>query len=243
MAHFSRTISFVLFTFLVLIALPCISAEDENEDYEKELFYPALCKASVKTTPIYAGSSVESVIACANIQEDFDVRTAILVMGYLQPKHMSSQILQNFSIVRQAKSIQQGSAVSFLYTFVPSSELEPDDYNLVLGVYFRMENAQKTALAVAYNSTISIQASDSDPQLIMTYIILLGLICAVIYGIASKLGLLKSKVSKPSPSTSSVTSPTEKSYDVDYISKEHQRFCEEVLNKSTSRHGSPNRKK
>lgn len=239
----TRLTFLIFFAFVVLTGLPRALASDEDAAYEKEVFYPTFCKASLPSTPIYAGSSVDSVIACINMQDETEPKEAFLLIGYLQPLHSYDRILQNFSVVRHGKVLEKGEAVTFQYTFVPSSYLEANEYNLVLGLFARSPSAGQSEFLVAYNATISIHPSNMDPQLIMTYLILVAVLCGIIYGIASKLGLLQPRKQKHSPKSSPESSQLGSSCDMSYVSKEHQRYCEELLSQSTSRHTSPKRKK
>lgn len=207
-------------------------------------YVPSLCRASVSSV-LYAGSSTESVIACRNSGEEYGTQTAFLVAGYLQPHHTYTSILQNFSVVRQARVIENGETVSFLYNFLPSPFLEPGDYNLVLGVYFQAGNNNKTFFSVAYNGTIMVEASNMDPRTIMTYITLVGIVCGVVYGVAAKMGMLKSSAKSSSSKSSkgsksgSPTSPNSEGCDMDYISKEHQRYVDAILNPTSPKSSSP----
>lgn len=240
--NYSRLSFLLLFTVLTLATLPSAFASAESDEYENDASYSLFCKATLPSDAIYPGSSVESVIACINVGGEMETKTAFLVAGYLQPPHSHNTIIQNFSVVRQGRPLRKGEATSFLYTFTPSSYLEADEYNLVLGVYARSDEDQKSVFLVAYNSTITVQQSNTDPQLIMTYITLLAILCGIVYGIGAKLGLFKSQKQKRAIKPSPVSSPASSSCDLSYVSKEHQRYREELLNKSASRVGSPDRK-
>lgn len=243
-----------IFIVAVISALVCLSifgnvaAADDSineDDHIPGHFFPSTCKATIGSK-IYPGYPVESVIACRNGGEKYENQTAVIVSGFLQPLNTFNMILQNFSFVRHGRSIVGGETVTFLYEFIPSSYLEPGDYNLVLGVYFQASETNETFYMPAYNSTITLEASNSDPRTIMTYITLLAILCGIVYGVAAHLGVsspLKKqpirKSSPDSPKSTSPTSPLNDSCDMSYVSKEHQKFYESLLNQNSS----PKRKK
>eukprot|EP00796_Vickermania_ingenoplastis_P010236 gene10236-7175_t len=187
----------VAFMLLAFLSVQCATAQDSDDEWPQDSFdassgdIPSVCRASVPSV-LYAGNTAENVIVCRNSGEEVGSQTAFLVAGFLQPAHTYQTVLQNFSVVRQARVIEKGESVSFRYNVLPSSYLDPGDYNLVLGVYFQGGAHNQTFLSVAFNATVLVEASSTDPRTIMTYVTLVAILCGVIYGVAVKLGAFKS---------------------------------------------------
>lgn len=213
------------------------------------------CSSPVFPT-LPAGSKAESVLVYQNNDEG-NSHTVVLVIGYIQPLNNYAMVIQNFSVVRQARAVAPGETTSFRYSFTPSPMLEPGDYNLVLGLYFQNGESNSTYFITGFNGTVTIDESlGTDPRTVLTYFTLLGIFAAAAYFTANHFGLIaKYKAMQAKKAGAAQRSFVEvgtsgEGYDADYVSEEHKRYREEVLRKGSSSpsgrrqaSSSPNKKK
>ncbi|RNF15691.1 translocon-associated protein subunit alpha [Trypanosoma conorhini] len=191
-----------------------------------------------------AGSKANALIAYRNSQLGHQ-HTVVLIAGYITPVNDYSQVIQNFSIVRHARVVQPSDTTSFQYSFTPDHLLEPTDYNLILGLYFHDNVTNNTYFATAFNDTVTVDESlETDPRTLLTYVTLLGLFGGAAYFLASKLGLvalLKAKRAAGASRRRVEVGTKGEGYDPDYISSEHHKYKEALLQRNSS--SSPSKKK
>nr|CCC91344.1 conserved hypothetical protein [Trypanosoma congolense IL3000] len=202
-------------------------------------------KKQMDTTPTFhAGSPVDVLIAFRNNDQRVK-NTVVLVAASVFPARAYGQALQNFSAIRHARSVKFGETVTFHYTFTPHALLEPNDYNLVVGLYYKKDEDSQPQFIVAFNDTVTIEASlDTDPSTVLTYLTILAAVVGAGYTLVSKLGLLNffRKKSQPTSERRRVEIGTNgDGYDPDYVSDEHLRYKEAILQRRTSQ--SPKKKK
>ncbi|KAG5479182.1 hypothetical protein LSCM4_01771 [Leishmania orientalis] len=205
----------------------------------------------------HAGSKANTVIAFQNNGNEAP-QVVFLVVGLLQPPHQYHTVIQNFSVVRQARNVAKLETVSMHYTFTLDPRLEPGEYNMVLGLYVQDSATNQTYFMTAFNSTIMLQEPlGTDPRTVLTYFTLLAIFGCIAYVVGNKLGLVKliktmmrSKVSSTRNGTGArhVEMGTGgSSYDPAYINAEHQRYRDELLRQKSStphsRHASASPKK
>ncbi|CBH12282.1 hypothetical protein, conserved [Trypanosoma brucei gambiense DAL972] len=224
-------------------------AEREGETEEEKLFLPTVQAIFPKvrggsTPTFHAGSRVDALIAFRN-NDQRQNSTVLLVSASVAPAHTPNQILQNFSAIRHARIVQYRESASFHYTFTPHALLEPNDYHLIVGVYYKNGETEQPQFVAAFNETVAIEASlDTDPSTILTYLTLLAITCAVVYVLASKYGilsLLRGKNESSSERRRVEVGTKGDGYDPDYVSEEHLRYKEAVLMRRSSQ--SPKKKK
>eukprot|EP00331_Platyophrya_macrostoma_P004770 CAMPEP_0176413886 /NCGR_PEP_ID=MMETSP0127-20121128/4946_1 /TAXON_ID=938130 /ORGANISM="Platyophrya macrostoma, Strain WH" /LENGTH=256 /DNA_ID=CAMNT_0017793713 /DNA_START=58 /DNA_END=828 /DNA_ORIENTATION=+ len=183
-----------------------------------------------------AGEKAYATIGFSNDAKNpaYDV---FFVSGFLTRLGDHLNHLQNFSFVRHERSVAAGETASFRYAFTPDAMLEPMDYNLVIRVYFR-NDANNTFVAVAYNSTVSIdEPLGTDPKTILTFVTIAAIIGSVVYVVGAR---RKKSSYAPRVSRTQVESGTKDAYDPEYVSSEHLKFRETLLRKSSA---SPNKRK
>lgn len=198
-------------------------------------------------TSFPAGSKATAVIAYKN-NIFSHAHTVILIVAYLQPKNKFNTVLQNFSVVRQARVVQPQETVTFLYTFTPDVHFELGDYNLVVGLHYQDDATNLTYFYPAFNGTVTIKESlNTDPRTVLTYMTLLSICFFASYIAASKFGILKmiekaltSRKKKARPHTQVEVGTSGQGYDPDYVNHEHYRFRDELLRKSSA---SPKKRK
>ncbi|ORC87877.1 uncharacterized protein TM35_000191210 [Trypanosoma theileri] len=200
--------------------------------------------AGVVNPTLPAGTPTDALLAYRH-QQAGHRHTVVLIAGYLSPHNAYGDVIQNFSIVRHARPVDPAETVSFQYRFTPDAMLEPNDYNLVLGLYCHDNITNNTFFVTAFNGTVSVDESlTTDPKTILTYITLLALFGGVAYFVASKLGLvavLKGMRNGGSKGRRRVEVGTNgEGYDPDYIAREHQVYRETVLQRNAS--SSPKKK-
>lgn len=242
-------ISLKYLSYCVLLTLVVVSTSRASESDDLNVTgettspsIPSVCRATLRSK-IFPGSVASSVIACRNGGTEHESQTAFLVGGYLQPINSFQSILQNFSVIRHSRVIEKGDTVSFLYDFSPSPFIEPGEYNLVLKVYFRGGSNEETFAMVAFNSTITLHTSNTDPRTIMTYVTLIAMVVGIAVMVAKKLGGSSDNKGHKEKGSGSPASPSSDGYDMDYVSLEHQRYREKLLNAasptSPKKSGSP----
>lgn len=186
----------------------------------------------------HAGSALDAVIAYRNAHPGRK-HTIVLVTGHLTPVGTHNYVLQNFSVVRHVRHVHSAETVTIQYSFTPDESLEPDDYNLVLGVYFHDNITNTTHFAAAFNGTVTVDESlRTDPRTFFTYITLLAIIFGAGYFAASKTGLLFALKSARKGSGAASWQRTEvgtdgEAYDPDYINNEHQKYKDCVMRRLT----------
>ncbi|KAG5504909.1 hypothetical protein JKF63_04355 [Porcisia hertigi] len=192
-----------------------------------------------------AGSKAKAVIAFRNSDEEVS-QVVFLLAGFLQPPGQYHAIIQNFSVVRQARVVQKSETVSMHYTFTPDAHLEPGEYNMVLGLYAQDSSTNKTYFMTAFNSTVMVgEPLGTDPRTILTYFTLLVIFGGIAYVAADKVGLVKKMTTVCSKSESSSSTSGSGSnyvemgtgntgYDPAYVNAEHQRYRDEVLRRSSA---------
>lgn len=225
---------------------PLTTDDDSQEETERDpnAIYGVFSRAffdgqDVLHAPRFpAGEKAYASIGFANDIKNpaYDV---FFVNGYLTRLGDHVNHLQNFSFVRHERTVARGETASFRYAFTPDAMLEPMDYNLVIRVYFR-NDANNTFVAVAYNSTVSIdEPLGTDPKTILTFLTIAAIIAAVVYVVGAR--RKKSSSFAPRASRSQVESGTNKdAYDPEYVSSEHLKFREAILRKSSP---SPSKRK
>ncbi|ESL08057.1 hypothetical protein TRSC58_04248 [Trypanosoma rangeli SC58] len=191
-----------------------------------------------------AGSKANALVAYRNSQREHQ-HTVVLIAGYLTSVKVYSQVIQNFSVVRHARIVQPGDTTSFQYSFTPDPLLEPTDYNLILGLYFHDNVTNNTYFVTAFNDTVSVDESlETDPRTILTYLTLFCLFGGAAYFLALKLGFvafLKAKRAGGSSGRRVEVGTKGEGYDPDYISSEHYKYKEALLQRNSS--SSPSKKK
>ncbi|KAF5219023.1 hypothetical protein C3747_22g375 [Trypanosoma cruzi] len=191
-----------------------------------------------------AGSEKNALIAYRNNQLGHQ-HTVVLIAGYLTPLNLYGQVIQNFSVVRHARIVQPTDTTSFQYTFTPDAMLEPNDYTLILGLYYQDNVTNHTYFATAFNNTVTVDESlETDPKMILLYFNLLLLFGGVAYFAALKLGLvalLREKRGGDSSRRRVEVGTNGEGYDPDYVSKEHYRYKEALLQRHSS--SSPTKKR
>ncbi|EKF25985.1 hypothetical protein MOQ_010343 [Trypanosoma cruzi marinkellei] len=258
----------VLLLALCLLAVPAVHAEDASEgatfttggdadeDDDESLgdsarkfpwtsarvIFPDKPMNLLPALP--AGSETNALIAYRNNQLGHQ-HTVVLIAGYLAPLNLYGQVIQNFSVVRHARIVQPTDTTSFQYTFTPDAMLEPNEYTLILGLYYQDNVTNHTYFATAFNNTVTIDESlETDPKTILLYFNLLLLFGCVAYFSASKLGLvafLRGKRGGDSSRRRVEVGTNGEGYDPDYVSKEHYRYKEAVLQRHSS--SSPTKKR
>lgn len=243
---------------LAMLLVSAVYAEEKDtaadheaqENYDEDgvpfvtraIFLNASTHGALPSFP--AGSPVTSVIAYQNAARTGD-QQVILVAAYLQPAGKFSTILQNFSVVRQARTVENKETATFRYSFVPDASFEPGPYNLVVGVFYAGTASNATDFATAYNSTVYIaEPLSTDPRTVLTYLTLLGIFGAIAYYLADRFGVIRAinesqrGPAKPTHGLKPVEVEAGKknsaTYDPDYVSKEHTRYRDELLRKSSA---------
>lgn len=234
-----------------------VEVDDLSDDTPMEEFttsrVPYFCRAIFPncSSPLFihlpAGSKADSLIAYHNNGESHN-HTVILVIAYIQPHHNYLQVIQNFSAVRQARVVAPGQTSNFQYTFTPDANLEPGDYNLVMGMYYVDAEDNQTKFAVAYNATVNVEESlDTDPRTILTYLTLVAMFSGAAYILADRFGLIK-MIQNKRKSNKKAAAKVENwvevgtqgnGYDLSYISEEHRRIREAVMSPNLNRRHSP----
>ncbi|KEG07504.1 translocon-associated protein subunit alpha [Trypanosoma grayi] len=206
------------------------------------VIFPDSPMVTVPTLP--AGSKTAALIAYRNNQMGH-THTVILVAGYLTPLNVYEHVVQNFSIVRHARPVRPAETTSFQYSFTPDAQLEPNEYNLILGLYYSDDATNNTYFITAFNGTVTVEeALGTDPKTVLTYLTLLGLLGGGAYLLASKVGLvavLKARRHGGSARRRVEIGTNGDGYDPDYVSEEHHRYKEAVLQRHAS--SSPSKKK
>ncbi|KAH9600505.1 Translocon-associated protein (TRAP) [Trypanosoma melophagium] len=192
-----------------------------------------------------AGAPADALLSYRH-QQTGHRHTVVLLAGYLAPHNTHGQVIQNFSIVRHARPVNPAETVSFQYRFTPDAMLEPNEYNLVLGLYYHDNITNNTFFVTAFNDTVTVDESlSADPKTLLTYITLLVLFGGVAYFVAAKVGLvavLKGMRNGRSKGRRRVEVGTNgEGYDPDYITREHHAYRESVLQRNAS--SSPSKKK
>ncbi|XQJ26896.1 Translocon-associated protein (TRAP), alpha subunit, putative [Leishmania guyanensis] len=213
--------------------------------------------ASSQSFPSFpAGSKVNVAVAFQNNDNEAS-QVVFLMNGLLQPPHQYHIVLQNFSVVRQAREVKKSETVSMHYTFRPEPHLEPGEYNLVIGLYVQNSATNQTYFITSFNSSIMVEDPlGTDPRTVLTYFTLLSIFGGIAYIVGSKMGIVKmikamthSKSSTGSGAHHMEMGTGSTGYDPAYINAEHQRYRDEVLRKkSTDAHsrrasGSPKKRK
>ncbi|KAG8347506.1 putative Translocon associated protein (TRAP) alpha subunit [Trypanosoma vivax] len=201
-------------------------------------------KSQVATTPtLPAGSRADGVIGYRN-NDPKSNHTIIVVVGGISPLNVYDKMLQNFSAVRHARQVLSGETVSLHYSFTPHPLLEPNEYNLALGLFYTQSATNETHYVNVFNDTVTIDASlDTDPQTYLTYLVLIVLMGVIGYYAAGAFGIFRhgQKGSGSGERRRVEVGTRGEGYDPDYVSSEHLRYKEAVLQRKNSQ--SPKRTK
>ncbi|CAD2218339.1 Translocon-associated protein (TRAP), alpha subunit, putative [Angomonas deanei] len=240
----------VLLLFLISLFVLSVTAEEDVEDIdldddevnhaEESAAYYCYAFFPNQTHPtLPTGSKSQSLIGYQNNHKS-NTQTVVLVAGYLQPKGTYGTVLQNFSVVRQARTVKPKESVSFQYFFTPDVYFEPGDYNLVIGLYVQDTTTNSTSFVVGYNSTVALREPlGTDPRTILTYFTLLAIIGGVGYLFRDKIVPQKASAPKRTAQSDRMVSQKgdgEKSdaIDTDYISKDHLQYKQQLIDKTAS---------
>ena len=189
-------------------------------------FFPGQDPTSAPTFP--AGEKVIANIALSNDAKNPSF-TVFFLNGFISRLGDFNNAMQNFSGTRHGITVQGGETATFTYAFHPDKMLEPQDYNLVLRLFFSTDS-NKTFAAVGYNSSVTISDPlGTDPKTIATFVT----IAAIIGTVGYVYNLRRKKTFKPRPRQAAETGTKDNTYDPAYISEEHQKFKELILRKNT----------
>lgn len=178
-----------------------------------------------------AGQWVETLVSFANSDEatPYNVR---FVAAHINAVGDPNAYIQNFTGNAYDRQVEGKETGTFKYRFKPHESLDPRDYNLVIRVFFTTNDNNTLAIA-AFNGTITIQEpSGVDPETIMTFVTIFGLIGGAVWFFNKK----KSKRSyQPRTSQSpTVEMGTAKGFDKNYVGDDHIRYVESLNRKSQS---------
>jgi hypothetical protein len=180
----------------------------------------------------------EKVVAQVTVTSDVKNPTydVFFINGFISRLGDFNGAIQNFTGTQHRSPVPGGETSTFMFTFMPDKLLDPQDYNLVVRVFFITES-NKTFVAVGYNSSVTVaDPLGADPKTFMLF----GTIAAIVGGIAFVVNLRRKKTYKPRPRPSAETGTKDNTYDPAYISDEHTRFRDQLLRKNTP---SPAKKK
>jgi translocon-associated protein subunit alpha len=182
-----------------------------------------------------AGEKVVAHVALSSEAKN-PAYTVFFLNGFVSRLGDFNNAIQNFSGTRHNVVVQGGETATFTYTFQPDKMLEPQDYNLVIRLFFSTD-ANKTFAAVGFNSSITVSDPlGADPKTFATFATIAAIIGAAAYAV----NLRRKKTYKPRPRASTETGTKDNTYDPAYISEEHTRFRDAILRKATP---SPSKKK
>lgn len=179
-----------------------------------------------------AGEKVGSTIAFSNDLKNAPY-TVFFVSGFIA-RLGDHNPMQNFSGTRQEALVQPGETATFKYTFTPDKMLDPQDYNLVLRLFFTTDS-NKTFAAVAYNASVTIaDPLGTDPRTVATFATIAAIFGAV--GYLLNLRWKKSSKSRPraSAAVAAESGTKDNTYDKDYVSDEHIKFAEAIAARKSS---------
>eukprot|EP00744_Colponema_vietnamica_P004060 GILI01006118.1.p1 GENE.GILI01006118.1~~GILI01006118.1.p1 ORF type:complete len:275 (-),score=112.47 GILI01006118.1:240-1064(-) len=162
-----------------------------------------------------------------------------IVAAHINQIGNSEAYVQNFTGVRSPRSVKGGETVTVKFDFRPDQLLEPQDYNLVVRVFF-LDETNTTSVSVAYNNTITItDPVGTDPKTVLTYLIITALIGGAVYYFSSNniLAALNKKSATKKVESSVITD--DKTYNKSYVSDEHHKFREQIIKDAAQRGGSP----
>lgn len=224
--------------------VPADAYEDAADQYRPPFITRAIfpnSTSSILVPKLPAGAPSTALIAFQN-NAIGAAHQLVLVAGYLQPLNSFQTVLQNFSVVRQARTVQPSETVTVQYTFTPDASFEPGEYSLVIGVYFADVATNETSFAVAYNGTVYVdEALGTDPRTILTYITLMAIFGAIAFYVADRFHIIKMiEASRHGGKKSGNKSQNVEmgtggqGYDPDYVSKEHLRYRDDVMRKSSA---------
>lgn len=214
--------------------------EDDDDGVAEESEKPQLVSAraifprsaEMLQPTLPAGSKAEAVISYRNNQPGH-THTVMLVAGYIKSLFVQNHVVQNFSIVRHARTVLPMETMSFQYSFIPDAQLEPNDYTLILGLYFQDNVTNNTHFATAFNGTVTVEESlAADPKAILTYMTLFAMLAGTAYFVAARAGLvawLRSAMAGDSARRRVEVGTHGEAYDPDYIHSEHQKYKESVM--------------
>eukprot|EP01084_Bolivina_argentea_P175395 303750_1 len=201
--------------------------EEEAEEGIKGLTAKTVFLGAADGEQLAAGEWVDTVLAFDNADEsqDYQVR---FVASHLNQIGDSLAFVQNFTGNTFERTVAAKSTGTFLYRFKPHENLDPRDYNLVIRVFFSTANNETLAIA-AYNSTVTItEPLGTDPEMIMTFVTIAGLIGAAVWFFSNKKGSSSAakapRAAAPSAATQEMGSKG--SLNKDYISADHLRFAQ-----------------
>lgn len=184
-----------------------------------------------------AGEKVTTNVAFSNDAEN-PAYTVHFVIASLTHVADPNYYIQNFTATRHNRQINGGETHTFRYQFTPDANLDPNDYGLVVRLYF-VNDANQTFVTVAYNDTVTItDPLGADPRTFMTF----GTIAAIIGGVWYVVVGRKKKAYKPAARKSTVEMGTGASFDPDYVSADHIKFSERKQSSSPNKRSSSNKK-
>ncbi|CCW61930.1 unnamed protein product [Phytomonas sp. EM1] len=212
---------------------------DGDHSYTCQAIFPSSSSPTFPT--LNAGAKTQALIAFHNYDPSNTVHI-LLASGNLIFRNQD-RVLQNFSVVRNARVVRPGETVTVDYRFTPSPGLDPGMYSVFLGLHCMDTTTNRTFLATAFRGEVLIgDTLNSDARTILTYFTLIAIILVMVYGICARLGLIRkivalwrSRKQHAQPRVHTETGTVDNNYDPEYISAEHLRYRDAML----KRHNSP----